>query len=33
MGRAPEEICLEKGIVDPTPLLVDKGLVEAAVYL
>ncbi|MBM4041409.1 MAG: heterodisulfide reductase subunit B [Planctomycetes bacterium] len=33
MGLAPEVLCLDKQIVDPTPLLVEKGLVETGVYL
>ncbi|NQT53681.1 CoB--CoM heterodisulfide reductase iron-sulfur subunit B family protein [bacterium] len=32
-GCAPDALCLDKGIVDPLPLLVDKGFVEAGVYL
>ena len=33
MGLAPEEICLEKGIVDPLPLLAEKGFIAGKVYL
>jgi len=33
MGLTPEQLCLEKVIVDPTPLLVEKGFLEAGVYL
>jgi len=32
-GLAPDKLCLEKVIVDPMPLLVEKGFVEAPVYL
>ena len=33
MGLAPEEICLEKGIVDSLPLLAEKGFLAGKVYL
>ena len=33
MGLAPEQIGLGKVIVDPVPLLVEKGLIPGAVYL
>jgi heterodisulfide reductase subunit B len=33
MGLGPEEICLEKGIVDPLPVLAEKGLIAGEVYL
>lgn len=33
LGLEPQQLCLEKVIVDPLPLLVDKGFVTAGVYL
>ena len=33
MGLEPEQLCLEKGIVDPFPLLVEKGFIPGEVYL
>ena len=33
MGLDAEQICLEKGIVDPLPLLADKGLIAGKAYL
>ena len=33
MGLGPRELCLEKVIVDPMPLLAEKGFVETGVYL
>lgn len=33
MGLKAEEILLEKAIVDPLPVLAEKGLIEGAVYL
>ena len=33
MGLPAEQVCLEKGIVDPLPLLVEKGLIAGAAYL
>lgn len=33
LGLTAEQLALDKVIVDPTPLLVDKGFVEAGVYL
>jgi heterodisulfide reductase subunit B len=33
LGLAPEQICLEKVIVDPFPLLVEKGFVAGEAYL
>jgi heterodisulfide reductase subunit B len=33
MGLEPEQTCLEKGIVDPLPILLKKGLVPGEVYL
>jgi len=33
MGLAPEAVCLDKVIVDPLPLLAEKGFVAGGVYL
>jgi len=33
MGLSPEQLCFEKVIVDPMPLLAEKGFVEAGIYL
>ena len=33
MGLPAEQVCLEKGIVDPLPLLVEKGLIAGTAYL
>jgi len=33
MGLSPEDLCLDKAIVDPLPLLVDKGFATTGVYL
>ncbi|MHC4715364.1 MAG: CoB--CoM heterodisulfide reductase iron-sulfur subunit B family protein [Planctomycetota bacterium] len=33
MGLGAEQLCLEKGIVDPLPLLVEKGFIAGEVYL
>ena len=33
MGLPAEQLCLEKVIVDPRPVLVEKGLLEAGIYL
>ncbi len=33
MGLPPEQLCLEKTIVEPWPVLAEKGLVEGGVYL
>jgi len=33
MGLAPEALCLDKAIVDPLPVLVEKGFMETGVYL
>jgi len=33
MGLAPEHLCLEKVIVDPLPLLADKGFIPGKAYL
>ena len=33
LGIEPRRLCLEKAIVDPLPLLAEKGLVSAGIYL
>jgi len=33
MGLSPEDLCLDKAIVDPLPMLVDKGFATTGVYL